>query len=95
MGDVQVGMSVEIRVLAYPGRGFHGEVVLIAPKVLASDRSMAPKQFVVTTDLRNEDRLLKSGMTGKAKIRCGDRKLGQLIMRKLSHYARIEFWSWW
>ncbi|MGD8573873.1 MAG: HlyD family efflux transporter periplasmic adaptor subunit [Gammaproteobacteria bacterium] len=49
----------------------------------------------VVTEISNEDGLLKPGMTGMAKVYCGERSVMQLMMRRLSRTVRVEFWSWW
>lgn len=49
----------------------------------------------VTTEIDNGTDLLKPGMTGMAKIDCGQRSIIELITRRLSRTFRVEFWSWW
>jgi multidrug resistance efflux pump len=51
--------------------------------------------ILVTTEIDNGDGLLKPGMTGMAKICCGQRRIIDLINRRLSRTFRVEFWSWW
>jgi hypothetical protein len=34
-------------------------------------------------------------MTGLAKIDGGDRRVVDLIARRLGHTFKVEFWSWW
>jgi hypothetical protein len=34
-------------------------------------------------------------MTGYAKIYCGKRSVISLILRRVAHFFRVEFWSWW
>jgi hypothetical protein len=34
-------------------------------------------------------------MTGNAKIYCGKRSVIDLVTRRVVHYLRVEFWSWW
>jgi multidrug resistance efflux pump len=51
--------------------------------------------ILVTTEIDNGDGLLKPGMTGMAKIYCGQRRIIDLITRRLSRTFRVEFWSWW
>ena len=96
LGDVHIGRHVDLRVRAYPDRGFSGEVVDVAPPATSAETGTeASRRFVVTTFVNNESLLLKPGMTCKAKIRCGERRVFDVIVRKLSHYVRVEFWSWW
>lgn len=49
----------------------------------------------VTTEIDNSAGLLKPGMTGMAKIYCGQRRIIDLVTRRLSRTFRVEFWSWW
>lgn len=49
----------------------------------------------VTTEIDNSAGLLKPGMTGMAKIYCGERRIVDLVLRRLSRTFRVEFWSWW
>jgi putative peptide zinc metalloprotease protein len=51
--------------------------------------------ILVTTEIDNGKGLLKPGMTGMAKIYCGQRRIIDLITRRLSRTFRVEFWSWW
>jgi len=51
--------------------------------------------ILVTTEIDNGEGLLKPGMTGIAKICCGQRRIIDLITRRLSRTFRVEFWSWW
>ena len=95
MGDVVTGSPVDVKVLAYPDRTFRGQVTKVAPAAAPAKGEDHARRFVVTTYIRNDSLLLSPGMTGKAKIRRGPRRIIELVMRKLSHYVRIEFWSWW
>jgi hypothetical protein len=38
---------------------------------------------------------LKPEMTGNAKIYCGQRRLYEIVFRRLIRFVRVEFWSWW
>jgi hypothetical protein len=50
---------------------------------------------LVITETDNREGLLKPGMTGVAKIYCGERRFIDLVMRRLSLTFKVEFWSWW
>jgi multidrug resistance efflux pump len=47
------------------------------------------------TEIDNGEGLLKPGMTGVAKIYCGERRFVDLVARRLSLTFKVEFWSWW
>jgi multidrug resistance efflux pump len=51
--------------------------------------------ILVTTEIDNGEGLLKPGMTGMAKIYCGQRRIIDVITRRFSRTFRVEFWSWW
>jgi putative peptide zinc metalloprotease protein len=101
ISDVQIGQRVLIKLRAYPERDFEGTVASIAPVVTkASDelKSASPyeqRTVLVTTRLDNPELLLRSDMTGHAKICCGERRLVDVATRRLVRYLRVEFWSWW
>jgi multidrug resistance efflux pump len=96
LGDVQLGRKVDVKVLAYPAESFRGEVVEISPAAKQNETdSVSSHEYIVTTLIDNADGRLRPGMTGKAKVRSGDARVGQVLWRKLSHYIRVEFWSWW
>jgi len=45
----------------------------------------------VTTEIENASLLLKSQMTGNAKIYGGKRRLFDLMTRRLARYIKVEF----
>ena len=51
------------------------------------------QMVVVRSELQNEDLLLKPDMTGVAKIYCGDRRIADLITRRMVRWIRTEFWD--
>src|SRR5256886_16060853 len=61
----------------------------------AASTSTGVRTFVVTTQIENRSGLLKPGMTGLAKVVGGDRRVVDLVMRRLGHTFKVEFWSWW
>lgn len=95
ISDVAVGQRVELKVRAFPGRTFEGEVTSIAPVVTVPEQQHAERSVTVSTRLANPDGLLKGKMTGTAKIRCGERRVLELLTRRLTSYLRVEFWSMW
>ena len=59
------------------------------------ERHYAERTVTVSTRLENRDGLLKPQMTGTAKIRCGERRVLELLTRRFAGYLRVEFWSLW
>ena len=109
--DVKIGQKVVLKVRAYPSETFNGAVTSIATSAFAASSSAettllpatpttpssnsAPKTILVTTEIENRSRLLKPGMTGHAKIFLGQRRLIDLINRRLARTVKVQFWSWW
>jgi len=44
---------------------------------------------------RESARAPQPGMTGLAKVLGGDRRVVDLVKRRLAHTFKVEFWSWW
>jgi RND family efflux transporter MFP subunit len=95
IGDVQVGQPVELRARAYPERTFTGRVTAIAPAAVDEAAGPGVKIVRVTSEIENPERRLRSDMTGTAKILCGERRIVDLMTRRLARYVRVEVWSWW
>lgn len=95
IADVTVGQRVVLKARSYPGTSFYGEVTSIAPTAATRDEARGGRTILVTTEIDNHALLLKPEMTGNAKIYCGQRRIFDLITRRLVRYIRVEFWSWW
>jgi multidrug resistance efflux pump len=106
IADVKVGQTVALKVRAFPDRTFYGQVTSIATTtsqsaaerkeaVPASADEFAGKTVLVTTRIDNSSLLLKPGMTGNAKILCGQHRIIDLITRRIARTFKVEFWSWW
>jgi len=61
----------------------------------ARSSASATPTVLVTTRIANDDLLLRSGMTGMVKIYCGDRRIFDLLARRVARTVKVEFWSWW
>jgi putative peptide zinc metalloprotease protein len=87
--EVEIGQRVKFRARSIPKIAFHGSVVSVAPVAgKNTDRTVV----IVTSRLDNPDLLLRSGMTGNAKIYCGKRRIIDLWTRKVIRFIRVEFW---
>jgi multidrug resistance efflux pump len=111
IADVKVGQKVLLKVQAYPEKTFYGKVKSIAiaaqgplsatgqaqgaAPATTTGNSLAPKTVAITTEIQNDDLLLKPEMTGQAKVYCGERSLLDLVKRRIARTIRVEFWSWW
>ena len=85
----------QIAELARYSRPDAGVVTAIAPVAVKDEEAWRGKVVKVTTAVDNPDLLLRSDMTGTAKIYCGQRRLFDVVSRRLARYVRVEFWSWW
>ena len=95
IGDVGVGRQVALKARAYPERVFLGTVSAVSATTVRPDEESAARIVLVSTRIENSDLLLKPGMTGKAKITCGERGVSDLAIRRLARTLGVEFWSWW
>jgi len=90
---VQPGNPVKMKARSYPALTYAGAVVRIDPVV--TDEADEHRVIFVTANIANRDGMLKPGMTGKAKINCGNWPIYKIIMWRIVRYIRVEFWSWW
>jgi putative peptide zinc metalloprotease protein len=92
--DVQYvaqGASVRVRPSAYFSREFVGTVATI-------DRNVTPKSFgnvvKVLVSLENADGLLKTGMTGEAKVAGPTMPVWQAFSQAMVRFVRVQAWAW-
>ncbi|HVP07146.1 MAG TPA: HlyD family efflux transporter periplasmic adaptor subunit, partial [Candidatus Acidoferrum sp.] len=83
---------VKAKVRSYPGVVFEGKVVRIPPFTSAFNEG---QRFPVAVLVDNQQKLIRQGMTGYAKIEVGQTSLINLAFRKVLSALRVEFWSWW
>lgn len=57
--------------------------------------NLSPRMVAVTTEIDNGDLFLKPDMSGQGKILCGERRLLDIVVRRIARTVRVEFWSWW
>jgi putative peptide zinc metalloprotease protein len=110
IAEIQIGLPVAFKAQAYPNETFSGKVTSIATTASGSSNTpgsspgMIPsvtgatnsgRSILVTTEVENSSMLLKPGMTGQAKVYCGEKQIIDLITRRLARTVRVEFWSWW
>jgi multidrug efflux pump subunit AcrA (membrane-fusion protein) len=95
IADVEVGQTVRLKARAYPAEVFPGTVTAIAPAAVQQEPALDSKILRVRTTIDNESMVLRSQMTGNAKIYCGKRSALELVTRRIVRYIRVEFWSWW
>ena len=95
MADIAVGQAVLLKLRAFPRQSFRGAIHSIAPIASARDDLVAGRAVLVSAEFDNLEQLLKPEMTGHCKIYCGQRRLLDVLTRRLVGYIRVEFWSWW
>ena len=95
IADVQIGQKVMLKARAFPASSFQGTVTAIAPVAAKQDEWRNDRAVLVTTRLDNSTGLLKSEMSGNAKIYCGKQRLYNLVTRRFVRFLRVEMWSWW
>jgi multidrug efflux pump subunit AcrA (membrane-fusion protein) len=95
IGDVNIAQPVHMKARAFPDRSFWGRVTRIAPAAEQPSKPLEERVVRVTMEIDNDDGLLKTGMTGFAKISCGKRPVYEILTRRFRRFLRVEFWSWW
>ncbi len=104
VGEFALGASVEIKLLAYPNRPFIGKVVSIEPAASAENAPSTTikeptanitDRFVrVIVDIPNREEILKSSMTGYAKITGSTKPVIVAFTRPIVRFIQVEIWSW-
>ena len=102
IADIKVGQDVVLKARSYPDETFHGTVTAIATAAsgatapsASGSSSATSNTILVRTEIKNPSLLLKAQMTGQAKILCGERRIFDLMTRRLARTLKVEFWSWW
>lgn len=91
ISEVRQGAQVRIKTWTYPDREFYGVVKSIAP---AADDSAYGKVVRVTTEIDNSEGLLKTNLTGQAKIVGEQMTVFEAFTRMLVRFFYVELWSW-
>ena len=90
LADVRPGNPVWMKARSLPSVDLQGRVDFIAP---VAQTVNGQQMVVVRSELENADLLLKPDMTGVAKIYCGERRIIDLISRRIIRWVRTEFWD--
>jgi len=91
IGEIEIDGHAWAKAWAYPGTTFHGSVQSIAP--VAEDGRYG-KVVRVNMLVEDADGLLKSGMTGNAKVQGDWHLLIVVFTRALARFVLVEVWSW-
>jgi putative peptide zinc metalloprotease protein len=89
--EIALGNRVRLKLEAFPDKAIVGEVTTIAP---ATEDSQFGAVLTVTSIIDNESRLLKSGMTGHAKVEGREMFLVVAFTRSFLRFVQVEMWSW-
>jgi multidrug resistance efflux pump len=90
LADIRTGNPVWMKPRSFPDIDLQGRVDFIPPVT----QSVAGQQMVaIRSSLQNDNSLLKPDMTGVAWIYCGDRRIIDLMTRRLVRWVRTEFWN--
>jgi putative peptide zinc metalloprotease protein len=88
---VHLGAAVRARPAAFFNREFEGKVTLI-------DRNVTSKSFgnvvKVIATIDNQEGLLKTGMTGQAKIDAVALPVWEAFSQAIVRFVRVQIWSW-
>lgn len=91
IGLVQPGQVVRLRVRGDAATEVQGEVQSVAP---AAEDAGYGRIVRVTAEFPNEDGLLRSAMTGHAKVEGVDMRVWEAYMRSILRFIQIDMWSW-
>jgi multidrug efflux pump subunit AcrA (membrane-fusion protein) len=94
---VQPGRRVDLKARALPFDTFTAEIERIAPSAVAAAAPIVESgnhqnSVVVHCRVDNRNLKLKSGMTGFARIDCGTKTAGAVLLHRALKYLRTEFW---
>lgn len=91
VGLFNIGQEVEVKLAAYPNLSLIGKIISIEPATQETDQG----RFVqVVVELPNSEKLLKSGMSGYAKMEGTTMPVIAAFTRPIVRFIQIEIWSW-
>jgi multidrug resistance efflux pump len=88
---VRPGQSVELKARALAFETFHGCVDRVAPSAV-HEGDQTQSTVTVYCRLTGSSTNLKPEMTGYARISCGQRPIGEILLERLLGFLRTEFW---
>jgi len=90
-GLLREGIPVKVKLNAYPTRSFHGRVVHVG---VAAIEENGERVLLARTRLENAGDLLRSGMTGEAKIRTRSASVARVLLRRPARWLWRLAWGW-
>ena len=91
ISEVQLGSRVRLKPWGYSDREIIGKVVAIAPVAEKMNYGLVVR---VKTEVPNDGGILKSEMTGYAKIEGSEMPVWEAFTRIFVRFFRVEVWSW-
>ena len=91
IAEVAVGNKVEVRPMAFSTELFEGKVTLIDRNVTSQSFGTVVK---VLARVENADQLLRTGMTGQAKVQGTSMPVWQAFSRGIQRFLTVQVWSW-
>jgi multidrug efflux pump subunit AcrA (membrane-fusion protein) len=88
---VRPGQTVELKARALPFQTHQGQVDRVAPSAVRLEAE-AQSVVIVYCRLSQPAPGLKPEMTGYARISCGRRPIGEILLERLLGFLRTEFW---
>jgi transcriptional regulator with GAF, ATPase, and Fis domain/multidrug resistance efflux pump len=85
------GQGAAIKLDSYPQRSWHGAVSIVSPQAHSVD---GDRTFAARVPLANEDAVLRSGMSGRAKVFIGYRPAGYVLLRAPALWLWQTLWNW-
>ena len=89
---VRPGQPVVLKARALPYETFRARVDRIAPRGSKAEKDEVQATFVVYCGLADGGAGLRPGMTGHARIACGRKRIGELLLNAMLRVIRTEFW---
>jgi putative peptide zinc metalloprotease protein len=90
VSHVSVGSTVRLRTMAYPDKTFDGVVKTIDPEVQNKPYGRVVNLVITLTD----NTMLKSGMTGYAKVNGDYISVWEVLTRAAYRFITVELWAW-
>jgi GAF domain-containing protein len=85
------GQLAAIKLDSYPQRTWRDPVSVVSPEAQAND---GYRTFTAEVQIENSDAMLRSGMTGQAKISVGWRPAGYVLLRRPTLWIWQTLWNW-
>lgn len=91
LAHVKVGANVNVKTSAYPDKTFKATIATINPDVEEIDGEKMVTMIIAFTENEN---LLKSGLSGFAKVDGGHLMVWEALTRSIYRFITIDLWAW-